>query len=59
VSVTNQIQNIDLGAIRADTSAQPRASISTSKIDEYVERMTEGDEFPSMVVSAASAQGGA
>jgi hypothetical protein len=44
------ITNIDLGAIRADTSAQPRASISTSKIDEYVERMTEGDAFPPMVV---------
>ena len=58
MSVTSQIQNVHL-AIRADTSARPRASISISKIDEYVERMTEGDEFPPMVVSAACAQGGA
>jgi hypothetical protein len=48
--MTGTIIDIDLAAIRADTSAQPRASISTSKIDEYVERMIEGDAFPPLVV---------
>lgn len=41
---------IPLAVIRADTSAQPRALMVTDKIDEYTERMTEGDVFPPLVV---------
>lgn len=44
------MNTIKLSEIRADTSAQPRASILTDKVAEYVERMMEGDVFPPMVV---------
>jgi hypothetical protein len=44
------IKTISLGDIRADTSAQPRALLLADKVSEYVERMTEGDAFPPMVV---------
>ncbi|GAC1572978.1 MAG: hypothetical protein NVS3B5_02200 [Sphingomicrobium sp.] len=43
-------KELQLGDIRADTSAQPRASILTDKVAEYVERMSAGDEFPPIVV---------
>jgi len=33
-----------------DTSIQCRASIDTATVSEYAERMTEGDEFPPVVV---------
>jgi hypothetical protein len=44
------IQNIEISSIRADTQAQPRTAILTDKIDEYIERMMAGDEFPPLVV---------
>jgi hypothetical protein len=46
----NLIKTVSLGDIRADASAQPRASLLTDKVSEYAERMTEGDAFPPMVV---------
>jgi hypothetical protein len=41
---------IPLDQIRADTQAQPRAALMTDTIENYVERMAEGDEFPPLTV---------
>jgi hypothetical protein len=41
---------IALDQIRADTKAQPRTSLMIDTIDNYTERMAEGDEFPPLTV---------
>ena len=41
---------IQIDQIRADTQAQPRTSLMIDTIDNYVERMAEGDEFPPLTV---------
>ncbi len=40
------IASIPLPAIEMDTSIQCRASIDTAVVNDYAERMTEGDKFP-------------
>lgn len=42
--------DLALDLIRADTQAQPRASMLMDTIENYIERMSEGDEFPPLVV---------
>jgi len=44
------IKNIALGAIRADTSAQPRAAIFQNVVDEYAEALADGVALPPVVV---------
>jgi hypothetical protein len=41
---------VALAGIRADPQAQPRSTILTDKVGEYVERMMAGDVFPPMTV---------
>lgn len=47
---------IKLSSIEMDTSIQCRASIDTATVSEYAERMTEGDEFPPVIVYGTSAK---
>lgn len=46
--------NIKLTAIERDTTIQCRASIDVATVNEYAERMTEGDEFPPVVLFATN-----
>lgn len=41
---------IAIDRIRADIQAQPRSSIMMDTVSDYIERMTEGDEFPPLTV---------
>ena len=45
---------IAVSAIELDTSIQCRAQIDTATVNEYAERMTEGDTFPSIIVFGAT-----
>lgn len=42
--------NIPLASIQMDTSIQCRASINMETVNDYADRMTEGDEFPPVVL---------
>lgn len=46
--------NIKLTAIERDTTIQCRASIDVATVNDYAERMTEGDEFPPVVLFATN-----
>lgn len=46
----SETRPIQLDRIVADVNAQPRVSLLTDKIGEYVEDMQRGDEFPPLVV---------
>ena len=41
---------IAIDRIRADIQAQPRSSIMMDTVSDYIERMSEGDEFPPLTV---------
>lgn len=41
---------IPVAAVQLDTSIQCRAQIDTATVNEYAERMTEGDKFPPIIV---------
>lgn len=41
---------VSLASIELDTSIQCRASIDTATVNEYAERMTEGDKFPPVIL---------
>jgi len=43
-------ERIAISDIRADPAAQPRTSILTDKVTEYVEDLANGDSFPPLVV---------
>ena len=42
--------NVDISAIQKDTSIQCRAIIDTATVNDYAERMTEGDKFPPVIL---------
>ena len=44
------LMNIELSSIEMDTSIQCRASIDMGVVNEYADRMTEGDKFPPVVL---------
>ena len=48
--------NLPLEAIELDTSIQCRASIDTGVVNDYAERMKEGDEFPPIEVFGTKAK---
>lgn len=48
------IKLIKLITIERDTTIQCRASIDVATVNEYAERMTEGDEFPPVVLFATN-----
>ena len=47
---------LTLSAVELDNSIQCRASIDTALVNEYAERMTEGDEFPPIEVFGSKAK---
>lgn len=46
--------NVHLSAIERDSTIQCRATIDVATVNEYAERMTEGDEFPPIVLFAVN-----
>lgn len=54
--MSERIVQAEIDSIIMDTSIQCRASIDTRTVDEYAQRMTEGDEFPPVVLYGTSEQ---
>lgn len=48
--------SVKLANIERDTSIQCRATLDTATINEYAERMTEGDKFPPVVLFGTNAK---
>jgi len=46
----SHVEEVQIERIRLDGGTQPRASIDNDVVDEYRERMEDGDEFPPVVV---------